>query len=101
MSENPAIQRMERLEALAKRLRTQKRLSRSDQHLLLEAAHAAWDDAVHFAAPWDSRVSLCGDWHRNLIPIDDKGDVGAARCWTCLHIRDWLVKNGFALTVAA
>lgn len=26
----------------------------------------AWDDAIHIAAPWESRSSLCGQWGRNL-----------------------------------
>lgn len=101
MDSNPSLDRHMRLEKLALRLHRTKRLSRADLELLLEAAHAAWDDAHHFAAPWDARVSLCGNWGRNLISIDDKGDVGGARCWTCLHIRDWLVKNGYVMVEAA
>ena len=101
MSENLSYERHVRLEQLAFRLSRTRKIGRADTQLLLEAAAVAWDDAHHFASPWDSRVSLCGDWGRNHIPIDDRGDVGAARCWTCLHIRDWLVKNGYVVAEAA
>ena len=93
MSANPAIERSDRLGKLAYRLRKQKRITEADMYLMYDAAQSEWDDAIHFAAPWHSSVSLCGHWYRNLTPIDDKGDVGGGRCWTCLHTRDWLAEH--------
>ena len=66
--------------------------------LLYDAAHSEWDDAIHFEAPWKKGVSVCGNYYRNLIPIDDRGDVDGGRCWTCLHTRDWLLAKMPELT---
>lgn len=67
---------------------------REDEAMVLySAANEIWDDAIHFASPANGHVSLCGVRGRNLIAIDDRGDVGGARCWSCLHERDRLAKE--------
>jgi len=48
------------------------------------------DDAVHMAAPWEPRKSLCGQWNRrNLVPRDNRPDPWAG-CWSCLQADDWI-----------
>jgi hypothetical protein len=49
----------------------------------------AWDDAIHIAAPWEKRSSLCGNWNRNLVTLDEPRPDGVAGCWTCLMAADW------------
>ena len=78
---------------MAKRFHRSRWVNDNEHRLLLDAAAAEWDDAVHFEAPWDLRVSLCGKWDRNLIPIDTLGDHGGNRCWSCLQVALWLRNN--------
>jgi hypothetical protein len=43
------------------------------------------DDAVHIAAPWDRRISLCGQQNRmNLASLEGDWPNGWEGCWTCL-----------------
>jgi hypothetical protein len=53
------------------------------------ANFTAWDDAIHIAAPWEPRSSLCGNWNRNLVALDAGRPDGMAGCWTCLTAADW------------
>ena len=86
-------ERQDELRNLGQRLSRSRWISITERDAIYAAAEAEWDDAMHFAAPWDLRVSLCGKWDRNLIPIDQLGDVQGARCWSCLQVRDWLRSN--------
>lgn len=57
------------------------------------ADHLTWDDAIHIAAPWETRSSLCGSWNRNLVTLDDPRPDGMSGCWTCLTASDWMDAN--------
>ena len=49
------------------------------------------DDAIHIAAPWEPRKSLCGQWNRrNLAPFEEPPSGGEQRCWSCLDAGKWL-----------
>lgn len=62
--------------------------------VLIEAAnHVSWDDAIHIAAPWEKRSSLCGNWFRNLVALDEPRPDGVAGCWTCLLAAEWMDEN--------
>lgn len=67
----------------------------------VEAALAdpAWDDALHIAAPWERRSSLCGEWNRNLVDLEDERPDDPASCWTCLMAADWIDANRKGLPV--
>lgn len=61
------------------KIRARKDMSKAQREILLDAANAlAWDDAIHVAAPWERRSSLCGKWNRNLV---DLGDDLRAAAW--------------------
>jgi hypothetical protein len=49
-----------------------------------------WDDAIHIAAPWEPRSTLCGNWNRNLVALKDPRPGGASGCWTCLIAAEWI-----------
>jgi hypothetical protein len=69
-------------------------LTDDERDILLDAANAlAWDDAVHIAAPWEPRASLCGCWNRNLVALEDERPDGMAGCWTCLKAGEWFDKH--------
>ncbi len=61
--------------------------------LAADARRAEWDDAIHIAAPWESRSSLCGNWNRNLVSLTDPTPDSASGCWTCLIAAEWLDKR--------
>jgi hypothetical protein len=72
-------------------LHRRKDMSEVQRAVLLDAANAlAWDDAIHIAAPWEPRSSLCGNWNRNLVSLGDPRPNGVAGCWTCLMAATWL-----------
>lgn len=50
---------------------------------------ASWDDAIHISAPWEPRSTLCGNWERNMRPLDGERPNGIEGCWTCLQAADW------------
>jgi hypothetical protein len=56
------------------------------------------DDAVHIAAPWDERVSLCGRWQRTLAPLHHlpRPNVWDG-CWSCLQAAAWVGRAHGAL----
>ena len=60
---------------------------------LWQAAEGLWDDAIHVAAPWETRESLCGSWGRNLVALDEKLPDGFSGCWTCLMAAEWISKQ--------
>jgi hypothetical protein len=65
-----------------------------DKAILLDAAQmVAWDDAIHIAAPWEPRSSLCGNWFRNLITLDEPQVCPGNGCWTCWMAAEWLAKQ--------
>ena len=67
-----------------------KDMSEAQRTVLLDAASAlAWDDAIHIAAPWEPRSSLCGNWNRNLVALSDPRPNGWEGCWTCLMAAEW------------
>lgn len=50
------------------------------------------DDAIHIAAPWEPRSSLCGQWRRiNLAAFDGEIADGMAACWTCVMAERWIL----------
>lgn len=57
-----------------------------------------FDDALHIAAPWDARVSLCGQSDRaSVAPFEGERPDGGFGCWTCLQAArriDVLVAGG-------
>ena len=57
---------------------------------LWQAAEGLWDDAIHVAAPWEKRSSLCGNWGRNLVSLDEKLPDGLSGCWTCIMAAEWI-----------
>jgi hypothetical protein len=62
----------------------------NDQDVLIDAANLlSWDDAIHIAAPWDDRVTLCGNWRRNRQSLDEERPDGFGGCWSCLQAADW------------
>jgi hypothetical protein len=72
-----------------------------DKGTLFEAASdISWDDAVHIAAPWEPRSSLCGSWFRNLVTLADVRPDGVSGCWTCLMAADWMDKQAEHLRTA-
>jgi len=49
------------------------------------------DDAIHVAAPWEPRKSLCGQLgRRNLAPLDGPSPDGWEGCWSCLDVAKWI-----------
>ena len=51
------------------------------------------DDAIHIAAPWETRSSLCGQWNRrNLATLGEARPDGGSGCWTCLMAAGWIDK---------
>lgn len=84
--------RLEVMQATLVRLSRRKDIREADRWVLERAAiDIAWDDAIHIAAPWEPRSSLCGQWFRNLATLDEPRPDGAEGCWTCLMAADWLV----------
>lgn len=69
-------------------------MSSPDSQLLRAAGMVMWDDAIHIAAPWEPRASLCGNWDRNLVTLDEPRPDGMAGCWTCLIAADWFDAHG-------
>jgi hypothetical protein len=84
------ILRQNRLSDLTYRLSEENRISREEALMLYRAAESEWDDALHIAAPWDRRVSLCGNWGRNLCELGGTRPDGLQGCWTCLQTAEWL-----------
>jgi hypothetical protein len=67
-----------------------KDVSAESKEVLVDAMNeCSWDDAIHIAAPWEPRSSLCGNWNRNLVSLDAKRPDGMSGCWTCLMAADW------------
>ena len=73
-------------------LYSRKDMSAEQRDVLLAALNRmSWDDAIHIAAPWEPRSSLCGNWDRNLVTLEDDRPDGISGCWTCLRAADWFV----------
>lgn len=71
-----------------------------DKEILQDAAkRLAWDDAIHIAAPWEPRASLCGLWFRNLVTLSEPRPDGVEGCWTCLMAAEWFDKQKAAAGV--
>lgn len=87
---NPSIERQDALMKLTFRLRDAGHLSEDEVSMLVMAAEGEWDDALHIAAPWGGRQSLCGGWGRNLVALDQPRPDGWEGCWSCLQAADWL-----------
>jgi hypothetical protein len=84
----------ERLSNGLMRLWRRKDVSATDKEILLDATNTVmWDDAIHVAAPWDERTTLCGNWDRNRVALDAPRPGGMEGCWTCLLTAEWLDKN--------
>jgi hypothetical protein len=85
--------RLDVMEATLVRLSRRKDIREADRQVLERAAlDIAWDDAIHIAAPWEPRSSLCGQWFRNLASLDAPPPDSVSGCWTCLMAADWLRK---------
>lgn len=93
-----ARERHKRLESGLLQLYRRKDMSEAQREVLLDAVNeVAWDDAIHVAAPWDIRVSLCGSWDRNLVSLGDPIPGGFAGCWTCMQAADWFDARDISL----
>jgi hypothetical protein len=92
----------DRLENGLHHLYRRKDMSAESREVLIDALNRiAWDDAVHIAAPWEPRSSLCGSWDRNLVTLDDPRPDGMAGCWTCLMAAEWFDKNAASGVIAS
>lgn len=88
-------ERLWRLEADLLKLYGRDDISASEKNVLLDAInHLMWDDAIHVAAPWEPRSSLCGNWFRNLVPLEGELPGGWSGCWTCIMAAEWMLANG-------
>jgi hypothetical protein len=88
-----AALKQDRFERLAYRIQKSGAVSEDEAMLLWDASRGMWDDAIHVAAPWEPRSSLCGNWGRNLVAIDEARPDGMAGCWTCLIAAEWIDKR--------
>lgn len=83
--------RMNHLEEVLLKLYRRRDLTEDQQSAVLAAiTEVAWDDAIHIAAPWEERSSLCGRWHRNLVSLDAPRPDSVSGCWACIMAAEWL-----------
>jgi hypothetical protein len=75
-------------------------MTEAQRDVLLDSANAlAWDDALHIAAPWEPRSSLCGHWNRNLVVLGEAMPPGLSPCWTCMIAKQWFEDAGLFAAV--